>query len=150
MLLVTGHSFCIGKKSHEVFFICHCCRPCQCGISSGLVAYHIFIVNFGTKEHTGPVYCIFLNPLYWAMLRHATIEKILSEIFRDFTVCPKLFGIPKMYQKDLKCPTVVLNCLHILDYMFLVDLKYKNQISIWVRIRAKIQSFSKCQNSDHF
>ena len=27
---------------------------------------------------------------------------------------------------DLKCLTIVLNCLHILNYTFMVDLKSKN------------------------
>ena len=32
----------------------------------------------------------------------------------------------KCIKMDLKCPTIVLNCLHILDYIFMVDLKSKN------------------------
>ena len=32
----------------------------------------------------------------------------------------------KCIKMDLKCPTIVLNCLHILDYTFMVDLKSKN------------------------
>ena len=42
------------------------------------------------------------------------------------TVCPKLFVTPKMYKIDLKCPTIVLNCLHTLYYIFMLDLESKN------------------------
>ena len=32
----------------------------------------------------------------------------------------------KCIKMDLKCPTIVFKCLHILDYIFMVDLKSKN------------------------
>ena len=32
----------------------------------------------------------------------------------------------KCIKMDLKCLTIVFNCLHILDYIFMVDLKAKN------------------------
>ena len=32
----------------------------------------------------------------------------------------------KCIKMDLKCQTIVLNCLHILDYIFMVDLKSEN------------------------
>ena len=49
---------------------------------------------------------------------------------------------------DLKCLTIVFNCLHTLDYIFMVTSMSK--MAAWVPTRAKIHSFSKCQNLDHF
>ena len=59
-------------------------------------------------------------------------SKINRKCYSNFRVWVQLQYAPncldhlKWIKMDLKCPTIVLNCLHILDYIFMVDLKSKN------------------------
>ena len=45
---------------------------------------------------------------------------------RTLQYAPNCFEHRKCIKMDLKCPTIVLNCLHILDYIPMFDLKSKN------------------------
>ena len=45
---------------------------------------------------------------------------------REIQYAPNCLENLKCIKMDLKCPTIVLNYLHILDYIFMVDLKSKN------------------------
>ena len=77
------------------------------------------------------------------------LEGTMDDIREKFYSMPKLFGTPKMYQNG---PQMSNYCAQLppqtLSY---INAKTSNpKISIWVHTRAKIHSFSKCQNSDHF
>ena len=47
-------------------------------------------------------------------------------MLEELQYAPNCLEHRKCIKMDLKCPTIVLNCLHILDYIFMVDLKSKN------------------------
>ena len=55
-----------------------------------------------------------------------TFQVWLLQQFFLLQYAPNCLEHRKCIKMDLKCPTIVLNCLHILDYIFMVDLKSKN------------------------
>lgn len=57
----------------------------------------------------------------------STLKLDLDDSFEALIqYAPNCLEHRKCIKMDLKCPTIVLNCLHILDYIFMVDLKSKN------------------------
>ena len=44
----------------------------------------------------------------------------------ELQYAPNCLEHRKCIKMDFKCPTIVLNCLHILDYIFMIDLKSLN------------------------
>ena len=73
-----------------------------------------FFMVFGSYDRNYDIYAFnivrILNMLISPLLQYA----------------PNCLEHRKCIKMDLKCPTIVLNCLHILDYIFMVDLKSKN------------------------
>ena len=64
----------------------------------------------------------------------------LKTLFHFVQYAPNCLEHRKCIKMDLKCPTIVLNCLHVLYYIFMVDLKSKNLHNGSVHTRAKIHS----------
>ena len=55
--------------------------------------------------------------------------KYCNSVYKDMKsiqYAPNCLEHRKCIKMYLKCPTIVLNCLHILDYIFMVDLKSQN------------------------
>ena len=64
---------------------------------------------------------------------HCLINQAITDVFvtigdwsRYVQYAPNCLEHRKCIKMDLKCPTIELNCLHKLDYIFMVDLKSKN------------------------
>ena len=63
----------------------------------------------------------------WPINRQLRLSVSIYNLFPYFIqYAPNCLEHRKCIKIDLKCPTIVLNCLHILDHIFMVDLKSKN------------------------
>ena len=82
----------------------------------------------------------------WAYNYKEKTMILYSKTLAMIQYTPNCLGHQNCIKMDLKCLSIVYNCLHIQDDMFMID--HKPKMTTWLYTRAKILIFSKCQNLD--